>query len=308
MDKFKFTRHIALTTMIFTIIINIVVFHLHQSLNGLLFTSLSGVLLALVYTADWKHFKKERYLLFCFLSLILLQLTHFIANQLFIKPTYNPLLLALALNLILIFIGIGLVIKTYSRSKLDMTYLKFSFLVLLILGAYSFFTVVAQKKINSDLNNYFVYFLLSGSAAFLFRDLIFQQVEDDNQSKGETRSITKQASLQNPETIQEKITLFFNENNTFTNPNFNYNDFINALPFSRTEISSHLNHYQKTSFYQILGEERAKYAAKQLEENKLYSIEGIMLEAGFKSYSSFISNFKRVYGMSPSQYRSKYFN
>src|SRR5690625_1531031 len=154
------------------------------------------------------------------------------------------------------------------NSSFDKTNLKLCFLVLFILETYSFFTVLAKNKTNTNFNNYLVYFLLSASLLFVLLEFSKQYANRNNQSIDKVNSPTKiqQDSLDNAEAIKEQINLFFKENTSFTDPDFNYDNFIAALPFPKKEVSIYLNQYQNTSFYQILGEERAKYAAKQLEK------------------------------------------
>lgn len=306
----RVTSNFTLLTTLLAIVINSIIFYLFQSHNGFYFIPLTGLVLLILHSTNWVNNNIARILLITSFSILYLYPFYIYVFQDFIEWAHTPSILTASINLVLIFISIGLLIKGKTNSRFDSNNLNLCYLALTILGVYIFFTVLAQNNTDTNYNNYFVYFLLSGSFIFILRELIKQQSGRSNHNTNNTDSSDRaqQVILDNPEAIQEQIALFFKENDSFIDPEFNYHDFIAALPFNKKIVSTYLNHYQKTSFYQMLGQERVKYAAKQLESNPDKPIKNIKLDAGFKSYSSFINNFKRVYGITPSEYRSKNLN
>lgn len=308
MPKLKLIKSSLLIIMLCTILINIFLFYLYHSPIGLLYTTISGLTVVILYSNYLFSSKESRIILFILLSATFFYALYLFVNQVIIDGRQVSLLLTATVNLILIFASIGLIVKASSQS--EVINLKLCFLVLFITGSYNFFSLIAQNKTSSDYNISFVIFLLAGSFFFVLNELITIHFNNINLKTNKSKILkkTQQMSLKNPEAIQNEIEVFFRESDAFTNSDFSFNDFVEAISFSRREISIYLNHYQNTSFYELLGEERAKHMANQLKNNHLYSIEAIMQESGFKSHSSFIGYFKKVYGMSPSEYRSKYLN
>ena len=308
MPKLKLIKNSLLIIMLCTVIINIILFYLYQSPAGILYTTISGIIVVILYAKHLFISRKSRIILFGLLATSFLYALYLFFNQVIIKNFQVSLLLTATINLILITSSIGLIQK--ASSKYEVINLRLSFLILFIIGFYILLTLIAQKKTSSDYNISFVIFLLSGSFLFLLKELISPYFNSDNLNNNKVKNHRKtlEISLENREAIQREVESFFRESDVFTAPDFSFDDFVDAISFTKKEVSIYLNHYKKTSFYELLGEERAKHVANQLKNNHLYSIEGIMQESGFKSHTSLISYFKKVYGMSPSEYRSKHLN
>ena len=308
MTKSKLIKESLLLIMLCTIVINIILLYFYNSPAGIIYTTISGFTVVTLYTSYLFTSKKSRIILYGILSATFLYALFLLYNQIILKNLQASLLLTASINLIFIVSSLGLIQK--ASIKFELVNLRFSILILFIIGAYNFFTLIAQEKTSSDYNVSFVIFLLIGSFAFLLNKLIAlhfnRNIINDDETKNYKK--TQHINLENREAIQLKIEMFFRENDAFTEPDFNFDDFVNAISFSKKEVSFYLNHHKKTSFYELLGEERAIYAAYQLKTNHLYTIEGIMQESGFKSHSSFMNYFKKVYGISPSEYRSKHLN
>lgn len=308
MPKLKLIKSSLLIIMLCTIIINIILFNLFKSPAGLLYTTISGFTVVILYTFYLFTSKKSRIILFGILSATFLFALYLFYNQIILKNLQASLLLTATINLFLIILSIGLIQKASLKS--EVVNLRLSFLILFIIGAYSFFTLIAQSKTSSDYNVSFVIFLLIGSFLFLLNELVSLHLNRNKLNSNEAKNHKKaqHISIEKREAIQSEIEVFFRESDAFTAPDFSFDDFVKAISFSRKEVSFYLNHYKKTSFYELLGEERAKHAANQLKTNHLYTIEGIMQESGFKSHASFMNYFKKFYGISPSEYRSKHLN
>lgn len=77
------------------------------------------------------------------------------------------------------------------------------------------------------------------------------------------------------------------------------------LNTNRTYLSEAINSHYQTNYSSWINQVRIQAARKMLaaEEYRHYSIEGIAQEVGYTSISSFNSSFKRVTGLTPSQFR-----
>jgi AraC-like DNA-binding protein len=71
-------------------------------------------------------------------------------------------------------------------------------------------------------------------------------------------------------------------------------------------VSQVINEYYQQNFNTFLNSYRIKEACKRLgdlEHYGNYTIEAISESVGFKSRSTFVSSFKRITGLTPSQYQ-----
>src|SRR5690554_3893811 len=236
MIKSKLIKNFSLIIMLCTIIINIIVFYLYHSPAGLLYTSISGLILTIIlYTSYLFASKESRIILFGILLAIFLYALYLFFNQVIIKNFQVSLLLTATINLILITSSIGLIQK--ASSKYEVINLRLSFLILFIIGFYNLFTLIAQKKTSSDYNISFVIFLLSGSFLFLLKELISPYFNSDNLNNNKVKNHRKtlEISLENREAIQREVESLFRESDVFTAPDFSFDDFVDAISFTKKE-------------------------------------------------------------------------
>ncbi len=82
-------------------------------------------------------------------------------------------------------------------------------------------------------------------------------------------------------------------------------DVANQLPISDKVLSQLLNQHFQQNFYDFVNTYRIETAKTKLIDPNLahLSIQGIALEAGFKSKSTFYSLFKKMVKMTPAQFQ-----
>ena len=97
------------------------------------------------------------------------------------------------------------------------------------------------------------------------------------------------------------------EKKLFKKKNLTVNDVAKEINIPRQHLSEILNVHMKIRFQDLLNkyrvEEFIKYLSK--EEYKNYTILAIATEVGFSSKSSFNTTFKKIKGITPSQYKRK---
>jgi len=73
-------------------------------------------------------------------------------------------------------------------------------------------------------------------------------------------------------------------------------------------VSRAINQYFNKSFSELIVEYRIKKAEKLLaaDPQKSLTIEAIAFESGFNTLSAFYKSFKKINGMTPSQYRENH--
>lgn len=80
------------------------------------------------------------------------------------------------------------------------------------------------------------------------------------------------------------------------------------IPTTDKKLSALLNHYLNTTFYDLVNSYRVEAVKTKLFDEKYekYTLLAIAYECGFKSKTSFNRIFKKVAGLSPSQYKKQF--
>ncbi|MFK8061440.1 MAG: helix-turn-helix domain-containing protein [Polaribacter sp.] len=97
-----------------------------------------------------------------------------------------------------------------------------------------------------------------------------------------------------------------NDHQFHKNTNIKLKDIASKLQISSHQLSQLLNDNLGKSFAQFINEYRIEDAKQLLKENTNFTLEAIGFEAGFSSKSSFYATFKKVVGMTPSEFQKKY--
>jgi AraC-like DNA-binding protein len=94
----------------------------------------------------------------------------------------------------------------------------------------------------------------------------------------------------------------------FTNPNLTLTDFSRAIETSPKELSKYINEVYKMNFSEFLNFHRVEKVKQLLAspEAKKFTFITLAKDAGFSSKSSFNTSFKKVVGMSPSEYKKQH--
>lgn len=102
----------------------------------------------------------------------------------------------------------------------------------------------------------------------------------------------------------QALEMYFIENREFLDPDFTIDELTEPLLMDKKDLSFLLNHVLKTNFYTLLAEKRIRVAEQLIVKSyDVYTIEYIMLQAGFRSKSSFNRYFKQYTGKTPSEFR-----
>ncbi|MBX2828613.1 MAG: helix-turn-helix domain-containing protein [Flavobacteriaceae bacterium] len=103
--------------------------------------------------------------------------------------------------------------------------------------------------------------------------------------------------------IVARLTTVMTEKELFRNPNVKLKDVAAAVGISPHKLSQLLNDNLGKSFNNYINDHRVEKAKVLLQEENRYTLEAIGFEAGFSSKSSFYSIFKKVTGMTPSEFK-----
>jgi AraC-like DNA-binding protein len=107
--------------------------------------------------------------------------------------------------------------------------------------------------------------------------------------------------------VQKMILEYLENDKPYLNTGFSMHDLCNHLNLSRRKISYVLNEVLDKNFYGVVNEFRIKEAEELLckDEMNQVKIEVLGEMVGFQSKSSFNACFKKVTGMTPSEYKMK---
>jgi AraC-like DNA-binding protein len=118
-------------------------------------------------------------------------------------------------------------------------------------------------------------------------------------------STTEILSKEEAEHIHRLIISYLESEKPYLNSDFSMHDLCNKLDISRRKISFVLNEVLQKNFYGVVNEYRIRDAQGLLNDESLnqMKIEALGEMVGFQSKSSFNACFKKVTGMTPSEYR-----
>ncbi|MEL6538527.1 MAG: AraC family transcriptional regulator, partial [Bacteroidota bacterium] len=105
--------------------------------------------------------------------------------------------------------------------------------------------------------------------------------------------------------IQKKLTALMVEEKRFIDPDLSVDRLAEELGISRQQLSEILNVHMGVRFQDLLNQYRVQEFITCLHEDRYqnYTLLGIATEVGFSSKSSFNATFKKLKGVTPSQYR-----
>jgi AraC-like DNA-binding protein len=106
--------------------------------------------------------------------------------------------------------------------------------------------------------------------------------------------------------LSERMKKYLTTEKPFTNPNFKISDIAIALHVTQNEVFYCINEVLKTKFSDLKSELRIKFAVELLTSDfkKTLTIEGIAKQSGFNSRGIFYSAFKKIMGITPTEYIS----
>ncbi len=104
--------------------------------------------------------------------------------------------------------------------------------------------------------------------------------------------------------FSDKLEQVFMSEKLFLNPELKVIDVARSLNTTPHLLSRYMKE-ECGGFKQYLNSQRVYHAQSLMKEKPHFTIEAIGYESGFKSRSTFFSSFKKVVGMTPSQYRNQ---
>lgn len=140
---------------------------------------------------------------------------------------------------------------------------------------------------------------------------ISNEVENQIINKGKEKADKRdllEPGLKNE--LAEKIELLITEEKLFLNPEFSLGELSDLLKIHKNYVSFVINDVFDKNFYKYVNELRIEEAKRMLIDpnNDHLSIEGIAQSCGYKSRNVFYPIFKKLTGLTPTQYKEKFYN
>ncbi|WP_459210372.1 helix-turn-helix domain-containing protein [Aquimarina rhabdastrellae] len=201
-----------------------------------------------------------------------------------------------------------------NTSEIDLKWLEYLSIISLVnLALAVYFNIIYY---NTPLNSYMNFAVLVLIYLTAYYGLKQKEVFPvDRQERNETLaleidqpSLTEKRQLLSNERIIElksELTKLMEKEAPFLQDEINLSSLANALNITAHQLSYLLNNGFNQNFFQFINTyrvERAKQLLLNNQENKL-SILGIAFESGFKSKTSFNTTFKKITGLTPSQFK-----
>ncbi len=105
--------------------------------------------------------------------------------------------------------------------------------------------------------------------------------------------------------INQKLSIII-EKELFLNPNFTLEEAAKELKVTKHLLSQYINEILGKSFSNLITEYRIEKAKKLLETEKNYTVESLGYDSGFSSKSTFFAAFKKITGLTPSEYQKSH--
>ncbi len=106
--------------------------------------------------------------------------------------------------------------------------------------------------------------------------------------------------------LKEKLTSLMELEKPYLNPELTLKDLAVQFGITRNQLSYLINTSLNSNFYLFVNEYRVSHwkGLMQKDEKKQFTILAHALDSGFNSKSSFNAIFKKLTGLTPSEYRS----
>ena len=108
--------------------------------------------------------------------------------------------------------------------------------------------------------------------------------------------------------LSQKLQYYLETEEVYSNKNLKVSDLAALLGIAEKDLSSHIHEEFGVSFSDYINQFRVEKVKKLLrdEEQEQYTLLAIAENAGFSSKSSFNAVFKKLTGLTPSQYKKQH--
>lgn len=193
-----------------------------------------------------------------------------------------------------------------------LNWLKWVCTIIIVNEVYYILFYIFSPNPETDDQSYFIYAIIElglifyiGMGALIQANLEVEIPLQTTTDSPEIETGTDRTEIENAsDSIFTEIESFMKKEQPFLNPNLNLKVLSQTIQIPERQISIAINQNSEQNFYSYINQYRVETVKNMLANNEQakYSIVGIGEAAGFNSKSSFYTNFKKVTGVTPSQY------
>ncbi len=200
----------------------------------------------------------------------------------------------------------NIVEKFSNVERMDVTWVN---VIIWVFGIILFFIVIATPLLIHGMN---LHSYNNASAIFFSLILFFvaykgiqQRIPNDSFVNIENGSPI--SDIDNILKLKEKLLIYTKTNKPFLNPELTLTDMAKQMNIGRNMLSKVINSEVGDNFYNFINKFRVEEVKTLIKNDakKQYTILYLAYEAGFNSKSSFNNIFKKMTGLTPSEYRKR---
>jgi len=149
--------------------------------------------------------------------------------------------------------------------------------------------------------------ILYGLSSFSKSENLVEDIKSQYSTSNDNRNLSLSEDMISE--YQRRIEEYMEKEKPFLNRDFRMRNMVEDTGISRHHLSAVINTVYNKNFNRLVNEYRVKYIKNNIDnpEWSNLTLEGIGMEAGFKSRSTFLQAFKKETGMTPSEFREKAF-
>jgi AraC-like DNA-binding protein/NADH:ubiquinone oxidoreductase subunit 6 (subunit J) len=152
-----------------------------------------------------------------------------------------------------------------------------------------------------------IWLLISSISLFFFPSLLYGRTFDGNSkaSKVIIKTPMTEGEGKKMEEIMQTIESQMEQNMHFLKGGYSIHDFSRDINIPAYQISKSLNTFRGLGFVDYVNQKRIRYCISKLEKGDWlnFTLEAVASECGFSNRNSFTKAFKKVMGVSPSEFR-----
>lgn len=186
--------------------------------------------------------------------------------------------------------------KKENLKKIDIWFLSIYIGVVLIWLAYT--TAAYTSYIVGALSFTFIMYLI----VLLF---IFRNSSEATFFEGKEKYKNKELDTEKLNIIGQKLSIII-EKELYLNPDFSLEEASKELKVTKHLLSQYVNEILGKSFSNLIKEYRIEKAKKLIESQKNFTLESLGYDSGFSSKSTFFTAFKKITGLTPSEYQKSF--
>ena len=179
-------------------------------------------------------------------------------------------------------------------------------LILCVLLAVNFIVNDPMVKMLRDvvftiINVWFAIYTLNPHREIKSLPIELKQKEEEEETDDPKRHLNEEQRQE----MESRLLALVREEKLYLNDHLSMNDLIKRLHTNKTYLSEVIAKSEYGSFYQLINTLRIEHACWMLGEDPNLKMEQVALSSGFSSGSAFSQVFKRIKGMSPTEYLHK---